>query len=43
MDAVIASNLKDVLLLKNKPEETLEKNLDKMNQTVCDIIISCLT
>ena len=32
MNASTVSNLKDVLLLKNKPEEISEKDLDKMNR-----------
>ena len=37
------SNLEDALLLKKKPEETSEKNWDKMNRTSRGVIRFCLT
>ena len=43
MDALTTSNLEDSLRMKEKPEETNEKDWDKMNRTVCDVIISYLT
>ena len=43
MDALMASNLEDTLRLEEKPKETSEKDWDKMNRTVCDLIRSCLT
>ena len=42
MDALTASNFKDVLLLENKPEEISEQNWDKMNRTASGVIRSCL-
>jgi len=41
-DALIASNLKDTLRLKEKPKETSEKNWDK-NKMACALIRSYLT
>jgi len=43
MDALTASNIEDTLRLKEKPEETSEKDWDKMNRTVCGLIRSYLT
>ena len=43
MDAQTMSNLKDSLSLEKKPEETSEKDWDKMNKMGCGIIRSCLT
>jgi len=43
MDALTTLNLKDALLLENKPEEISEKDWDKMNRTTCGFIRSCLT
>ena len=43
MDALMASNLEDTLRLKEKLEETSEKDWDKMNKTTCVLIRSCLT
>jgi len=43
MNVLNAQNLKDTLLLQEKPAETSEKNWDKMNQTACGVIKSCLT
>ena len=43
MDALTSSNLEDTLRLKEKPEETSEKDWDKMNRMTCDLIRSCLT
>ena len=42
MDALTTSNLEDTLRLKEKPEETSEKDWDKMNRMVCGLIRSCL-
>jgi len=42
MAALTASNLEDALRLEEKPEDTSEKDWDKMNQTARDIIRSCL-
>ena len=41
MNALMASNLKDSSQ-EEKPEETSEKDWNKMNQTVCDVIRSYL-
>ena len=41
--ALTASNLKDSLRLEEKSEETSEKEWDKLNRTMCDVIKSCLT
>jgi len=41
MDALMASNLEDTLQLKEKTEETSEKDCGKMNRTACDFIRSC--
>jgi len=43
MDALTASNLEDTLRLKEKLEETSEKDYDKMNGTMCVLIRSYLT
>jgi len=43
MDALTASNLEDSLRLEKKPEETSEKDWDKMNRTTCGIVRSYLT
>jgi len=43
MDVLMASNLENYLRLEEKPEETSEKDWDKMNRMVCGIIRSCLT
>ena len=43
MDALMTSNLKDTLRLKEKPEETSEKDWGKMNRTTCGLIRSYLT
>ena len=43
MDALTASNLEDTLRLEEKPEETSEKDWDKMNITTCRLIRSYLT
>ena len=43
MDALTVSNLEDTLRLKKKPEETSEKDWDRMNRMACDLIRSCLT
>ena len=43
MDALMASNLENTLRQKEKPEETSEKDWDKMNRMACDIIRSYLT
>jgi len=43
MDTLTTSNLEDTLRLKEKPEETSEKDWDKMNRMVCGLIRSCLT
>jgi len=43
MDALTASNLEDTLRLKEKLEETSEKDWDKINWTTCGHIRSCLT
>ena len=40
IDAMTASNLEDSLCLEEKPEETSEKEWDKMNRTTCGIIRS---
>ena len=42
MDPLTVSNLEDTLRLKEKPKETSEKDWEKMNRTVCDLIRSCL-
>jgi len=42
MDALNALNLKDTLLLQEKPAETLEKDWNKINRTACGVIKSCL-
>ena len=42
MDALTVSNLEDTLQLKEKPNETSEKDWDKMNRTTCGLIRSCL-
>ena len=42
-DTLTTSNLEDTLRLKEKPEETSEKDWDKMNRMVCGLIRSCLT
>ena len=38
MDALTASNPKDTVRLKEKPEETSEKDWNKMNRTACYLI-----
>ena len=38
MDALTASNLEDTLRLKEKPEETSEKDWDRMTRMVCGLI-----
>jgi len=43
MDTLTASNLEDFLRLEEKPEETSEKDWDKINRTACGVIKSCLT
>ena len=43
MDVLMASNLEDTLRLKEKSEETSEKDWDKMNRTVCGLLRSYLT
>jgi len=43
MDALMASNLKDALILEEKPDETFSKDWDKMNKATCGVIISYLT
>ena len=43
IDALKASNLENALLLERKPEETSEKDWDRMNQMACDTIRTCLT
>ena len=43
MDALTASNLKDTLRLEKKRTSTTEEDWDKMNQTACGLIRSCLT
>ena len=42
MDALTISNLEDALYLKEKLEETSEKDWDKMNQMAYSVIRSCL-
>ena len=43
MDALTASNLENTLRLEKKPEAISKKDWDKMNQTACSLIRSCLT
>ena len=43
MDGLTTSNLEDTLRLKEKLEETSEKDWDKMNMTACGFIRFCLT
>ena len=43
MDVLTTLNLEDTLQLKEKLEETSEKDWDKMNRTACGLIRSCLT
>ena len=43
MDKLTTSNLENTLRLKEKPEETSEKDWNKMNQMAGGIIRSCLT
>ena len=43
MDALMASNLEDTLLLEKKRGSTTEEDWDKMNRTACGLIWSCLT
>ena len=43
MNVLTVLNLKDSLRFEKKPAKISEKNWDKMNRTVCDIIKSCLT
>ena len=38
IDALTVSNLEGTLRLKEKPEETSEKNWEKMNRTACGLI-----
>jgi len=37
MNALTASNLEDTLRLEEKPEETSEKDWNKMNRMACDL------
>ena len=39
----MSSNLENTIRLKEKTEETSEKNWDKMNRMACGLIRSCLT
>ena len=43
MDALTTSNLENALRLEENPEETFEKDWNKMNRMVCGIIRSYLT
>jgi len=43
MNALTASNFEDIIRLKEKSEETSEKDWDKMNRTMCGLIRSYLT
>jgi len=43
MDTMTTSNYEDTPRLREKPEETFEKDWDKMNRTTCGLIRSCLT
>ena len=43
MNALTTSNLENTLRLKEKPEETSEKDCDKMNRTACGLTRSYLT
>ena len=43
MDALNASNLEDTLLLEKKRGKTTEEEREKMNQSACGLIRSCLT
>ena len=43
MDVLTTSNLENTLRLKEKPEETSEKDWDKMNMIACGLIRSYLT
>jgi len=43
MDALNAQNLKDTLLLQDKPADAIEKDWNKMNHTACGVIMSYLT
>ena len=43
IDTLITLNLENALQLKEKPKETSEKDLDKMNRMVCSLIRSYLT
>ena len=43
MDALTTSNLENFLRLEENPEETSEKDWNKMNQTACGVIRSYLT
>jgi len=42
MDMLTTSNLEDSLCLEEKPEETSEKDIDKMNRMACGVIRSYL-
>ena len=43
MNALMASNLENTLRLKEKSEDTPEKDWDKINRMACGLIRSCLT
>ena len=43
MDTMTTSNYEDTPRLREKSEETFEKDWDKMNRTACGLIRSCLT
>ena len=43
MDALTILNLEDTLRLEKKLNSTTEEDWDKMNQTTCGLIRSCLT
>ena len=43
IDVLTTSNLEDSLCLKEKLEETFEKDWDKMNRTACGVIRFYLT
>ena len=42
MNALTISNLEDTLRLEKKRVSTIEEDWDKMNQTTCGLIRSCL-
>jgi len=43
MDALTTLKLEETLCLEEKLEEISEKDWDKMNRMICDLIRSCLT